>query len=78
MPLSLSYTAPFWLPGGHAQTIYPALCIGKPAVAFRRERWQAPDGDFVDVDLVDGQPGLPFVVLFTAWKARRTAITRAP
>ncbi|MCC7702342.1 alpha/beta fold hydrolase [Janthinobacterium sp. GW460P] len=59
-----SYTAPLWLPGGHAQTIYPAVCLAKPAVPFRRERWQAPDGDFVDVDLVDGQPGQPFVVLF--------------
>ena len=64
MTFPLSYTAPLWLPGGHAQTIYPAVCLAKPAVAFRRERWQAPDGDFVDVDLVDGQPGQPFVVLF--------------
>ena len=64
MSLLLSYTAPLWLPGGHAQTIYPAVCLAKPAVAFRRERWQAPDGDFVDVDLIDGQPGQPFVLLF--------------
>ncbi|CAN7586610.1 alpha/beta fold hydrolase [Pseudoduganella sp. LjRoot289] len=60
----MNYTAPFWLPSGHLQTIYPATCIAKPAVAYRRERWQAPDGDFVDVDFVDGQPGQPFVVLF--------------
>lgn len=60
----MNYSAPFWLPGGHLQTIVPATCLAKPAVAFRRERWQAPDGDFVDVDLVDGLPGQPFVVLF--------------
>jgi len=60
----VKYNAPFWLPSGHLQTIYPALCIAKPAVQFRRERWEAPDGDFVDVDFVDGQPGQPFVVLF--------------
>ena len=60
----MKYTAPFWLPSGHLQTIYPAVAIAKPAVAFRRERWDAPDGDFVDVDFVDGQPGQPFVVLF--------------
>ncbi len=59
-----SYHAPLWLPGGHLQTIYPATSLAKPAVAFRRERWDAPDGDFVDVDLIDGQPGLPFVALF--------------
>ncbi len=60
----MKYTAPLWLPSGHLQTIYPATCIAKPAVAFRRERWKTPDGDFVDVDFVDGQPGKPFVVLF--------------
>jgi predicted alpha/beta-fold hydrolase len=58
------YAAPFWLPGGHLQTIYPATCLPKPAVAYRRERWQAPDGDFVDLDFVDGSPGEPFMLLF--------------
>lgn len=60
----MKYTAPFWLPSGHLQTIYPATCIAKPAVPFRRERWDTPDGDFIDVDFVDGRPGQPFVVLF--------------
>ena len=58
------YRAPRWLPGGHLQTIYPATCVRKPTVAFRRERWDAPDGDFVDIDFVDGRPGLPYLVLF--------------
>lgn len=61
----LHYRAPAWLPGGHLQTIYPATCIAKPAVAFRRERWDTPCGqDFIDVDLVDGEPGAPCVMLF--------------
>ena len=60
----MKYTAPFWLPSGHLQTIYPATCIRKPPVAFRRERWQSPDGDFIDVDFVDGDPAAPLVVLF--------------
>lgn len=60
----MDYRAPLWLPSGHLQTIYPALAIATPAVAYRRERWDAPDGDFVDVDLIDGEPGQPFVVLF--------------
>ncbi|QAU33644.1 alpha/beta fold hydrolase [Janthinobacterium sp. 17J80-10] len=59
-----TYTAPGWLPGGHLQTIYPATAIAKPAAPFRRERWDAPDGDFVDIDFIDGQPGQPFIVLF--------------
>jgi predicted alpha/beta-fold hydrolase len=60
----MNYSAPLWLPGGHLQTIYPATALRKPAVTFRRERWDTPDGDFIDVDLIDGQPGQPFVVLF--------------
>lgn len=60
----MHYRAPAWLPGGHLQTIYPATCVAKPPVAYRRERWHSLDGDFVDVDCVDGQPGQPLVVLF--------------
>ncbi|MFZ6845822.1 YheT family hydrolase [Undibacterium sp. RuTC16W] len=60
----MHYSAPRWLPSGHLQTIYPALYIRKPEVAFRRERWDTPDGDFIDVDFVDGDTGQPFVVLF--------------
>jgi predicted alpha/beta-fold hydrolase len=60
----MNYRAPCWLPSGHLQTIYPALCIPKPAVAYRRERWEAQDGDFIDVDFVDGVPGRPLIVLF--------------
>ena len=60
----MNYPAPAWLPGGHLQTIYPALGIRLPRVAYRRERWDAQDGDFVDVDFVDGRPGAPMVVLF--------------
>jgi len=61
---AMDYRAPRWLPGGHLQTIYPATMIARPVVALRRERWDAPDGDFVDVDFLDGQPGKPLVVLF--------------
>ncbi|RJG15243.1 YheT family hydrolase [Massilia cavernae] len=60
----MHYTAPLWLPSGHLQTIYPAIAIPKPPVKFRRERWDAADGDFVDVDFVDGDPGKPFLVMF--------------
>ncbi|MBE2259190.1 MAG: hydrolase [Rhodobacteraceae bacterium] len=63
------YRAPRWLPGGHAQTIYPLLI--KPAPPpYRRERWQTPDGDFIDLDWA-GPPatagsfgGTPLLILF--------------
>jgi predicted alpha/beta-fold hydrolase len=62
-----AYVAPAWLPGGHAQTIYPSLKRG-PAVSYRRQRIDTPDGDFVDFDWLDasGPAGdaTPVVVLF--------------
>jgi predicted alpha/beta-fold hydrolase len=58
------YTAPRWLPGGHLQTIYPAKCVATPTVNYRRERWDTPDGDFIDIDFIDGSPSKPFVVMF--------------
>lgn len=63
-PFQPAYAAPCWLPGGHLQTMYPAVAIRRPPLAFRRERWNAPDGDFIDLDFIDGQPGKPFIVLF--------------
>jgi predicted alpha/beta-fold hydrolase len=60
-----AYRAPLWLPGGDLQTIWPAVAVKKPAVGFRRERWDTPCGqDFIDIDFVDGEPGKPFVMLF--------------
>ena len=58
------YQAPRWIANPHLNTIYAAVFAGKPAVDFRRERWDTPDGDFVDTDHVDGPAGSPWVVLF--------------
>ena len=51
-----AYTAPWWLPGGHAQTIYAKLVVRRARVAYRRERWETPDGDFIDLDWVEEPP----------------------
>lgn len=61
---SSPYRAPWWLPGRHLQTIYPALALRGRPPAYRRERWDTPDGDFLELDWVDAQPGRPLVVLF--------------
>ena len=58
------YQAPVWLPGGHAQTIYSALFTPRPQVYYRRERWDTPDGDIINLDWVDSARGGPLVVLF--------------
>lgn len=58
------YRAPWWLPGRHLQTVYPALVRRGAPPPYRRVRWELPDGDFVDVDYLDGPPDAPLVVLF--------------
>jgi len=60
---SSPYHAPWWLPGGNLQTLYGAL-IGPSFALWKRERWDAPDGDFIDVDRVPGPAGAPLVALF--------------
>jgi predicted alpha/beta-fold hydrolase len=57
------YRAPKWLPGGHAQTLYPLL-IKPDLPAYRRERWETPDADFIDLDWVDSDPAAPLLILF--------------
>ncbi|WP_257448369.1 YheT family hydrolase [Archangium lipolyticum] len=46
----------------HAQTIYASLVRPTHAPALKRERWELPDGDFVDLDSFDGVTGAPHVV----------------
>jgi hypothetical protein len=57
-----SYQAPWWLPGSHLQTLYGALGPA-PRIGWRRERWDTPDGDFIDLDWA-GTGGGPLVALF--------------
>src|SRR6185503_14954674 len=57
------YVAPAWLPGGHAQTIFAAL-RRPPEVAFERERWETPDGDFIDLDWAGPRDSPHRLVLF--------------
>jgi predicted alpha/beta-fold hydrolase len=65
------YQAPWWLPGGNAQTIYSAKLAkrysGKKP-RWQRERWDTPDGDFIDVDWREEETPLdeeaPLLVLF--------------
>lgn len=65
----MKYEASWWLPGGNLQTIWAALRAERylgDAPTFRRERWQTPDEDFVDVDFSDHStsPTAPLLVVF--------------
>jgi len=50
-----AYQPAGWLRGGHLQTIYPLLLKGR-VPAYTRERWETPDGDFIDLDWLDQEP----------------------
>jgi uncharacterized protein len=54
--VDLLYRAPLWLPNPHVQTIVPALFGRRPAVSYRRERWDTPDGDFIELDWLVDEP----------------------
>jgi len=64
----MDFRAPPWLPGGHLQTIWPTLRsrpLARRAPPYRRERWSSPDGDFIDVDILDPAAAeAPCLVLF--------------
>jgi len=61
----LNYRAPWWLPGGHLQTIWAARVCRVAAARdaqpprWTRERWDTPDGDFIDLDWLADAAGRP-------------------
>ena len=61
-----TFHTPWWLRGGHTQTILPARFTRHRRIAFRRERWRTPDGDFIDLDWTTHPtaPDAPLVVMF--------------
>ena len=52
------YRPPWWFRGGHVQTLWGPLLRRARRRALIRERWDTPDGDFVDLDFatVHGSP----------------------
>ena len=51
-----AFTPAWWCPGPHFQTIWRRLYGEIPTVALRRERWETPDDDFLDLDFLDPDP----------------------
>jgi hypothetical protein len=45
-----TYRPPWWFRGRHLQTIWGPLLRRRPRPLLRRERWETPDGDFLDLD----------------------------
>jgi uncharacterized protein len=57
------FSSPWWLPGGHLQTIYASL-RRPPRINLERIRWETPDGDFIDVDFAGEAAATRRLVLF--------------
>ncbi len=60
----MTYRPARWLPGGNAMTVFASVARLFPRPRGRRERWELPDGDFVDVDRWAGPaPDAPLLVV---------------
>ena len=46
----VDYRPPWWLRGRHLQSLWGPLRRRPRRPAFERERWETPDGDFLDLD----------------------------
>lgn len=67
------YKAPWWLPNSHLQTIWASKCTPRSIAdaqidgTYQRERWDTPDGDFIDIDFAQHNaqhaPNAPLLVL---------------
>jgi predicted alpha/beta-fold hydrolase len=67
MSSSITYRPAWWVPGPHAQTLWGKFVRRPVPVPIRRERWDTPDGDFLDLYRLDApqekEGGAPRVVL---------------
>jgi uncharacterized protein len=57
------FEPPRWLRGRHAQTVFGTLLRPGPRLPLRRERWELADGDFLDVDHLEGPAAAPLLVV---------------
>ena len=53
----------WWCRTAHAQTIWASTLRPILRVPAQRERWETPDGDFVDVDYVPAAVGRPVLIV---------------
>ena len=62
----MDYSPAWWLPGGHAQTLWGKLFRREPQQRTTLERWDTPDGDFLDIhrlEAISPSPSARLLVL---------------
>ena len=57
------YRPAWWLPGGHAHTIWGRFTRRRPELPLRRETLRAPDGDDIELHILDAPESAPRVLL---------------
>jgi predicted alpha/beta-fold hydrolase len=63
MPREIIYSPAWWIPGGHLQTLWGKLFRRQPLALTTLERWETPDGDFVELHRLPALPGAPRLLL---------------
>src|SRR6185503_7101468 len=57
------YSPAWWIPGGHLQTLWGKLFRRQQPAKTFVERWDTPDGDFLEVHRLRATPGQPRLLL---------------
>lgn len=57
------YRPAWWLPGPHTATVWGRLGRREPVPVVRMERWDTPDGDFLELARLDAAPDAPRLLL---------------
>lgn len=59
-----TYRPAWWVPGGHAQTLWGKFFRPRPRIRARVERWDTPDGDFLELYRMEARAsGAPRLLL---------------
>lgn len=58
-----TYRPAWWVRGAHAQTLWGKFFRTRLQLPLRLERWETPDGDFIDLHRLDGRPQAPRLFL---------------
>jgi predicted alpha/beta-fold hydrolase len=63
MAPEIIYSPAWWVPGGHLQTLWGKLFRKRIPAPTALERWDTPDGDFVELHRLSASEGSPRLVL---------------
>jgi predicted alpha/beta-fold hydrolase len=63
MPREIIYSPAWWIPGGHLQTLWGKLFRRQQPASTVLERWETPDGDFLELHRLTAPLGAPRVLL---------------